>query len=164
MDHRHDPRRVFGSVLLGIGSRQHDAAEVRARRFAQIEFALLDRRVVAAFQIVGEAEREAVDRVEFGIDALRQLQSLDRRIRLPRPHQNIAAAGEAVGVARIDRDGAVKFRLRFLVAVMENVNTTENDMRAHVGVVETQAPCSPFPPRELRKSAGCSAQPIVTAV
>ena len=39
--------------------------------------------VVAPFQIVGETQGKAIDRIELGIDALRQLQSLDRGIRLP---------------------------------------------------------------------------------
>ena len=127
----HDARGVLGSVLLCIGRREHDAAEVRTFRLAEIELRLLDRRVVAPFQIVGEAEGKAIDRIELGIDALRQLQGLDCGIRLSQPHQDIAAAGEAMGIVGIDRDRAVHLRLRLLVSMVEDMDAAEDDARAH---------------------------------
>ena len=46
-DHASRPERRPRPVLLGIGGRQHDAAEVRAGGFAKIELRLFDRRVIA---------------------------------------------------------------------------------------------------------------------
>ena len=73
----------------------------------RLSSACFDRCVVAPFQIVGQAQRKAVDRIQLGIDPLRQLQSLDRGIRLSQPHQYVAAPGEAMGIVGIDRDRAV---------------------------------------------------------
>ena len=79
---RHDASGILPAILLGICGREHDAGEICTARGAKIEFGLLDCGVISTFEIVRQAEREAVDRTECGIDALGVLQGRDRGIRL----------------------------------------------------------------------------------
>ena len=132
MHGRYDTRHVFGAVFLRIGGREHDAGEVCAFGAAEIKFCLFDRRRVPSFQIIGQAERIAVDHVQLGIDPPRQLQSLDGGIGLSEPHEDVAAPSKAMGIVGIDRDRVVHLRLRLLVLLMENMDTAKNDVRTHI--------------------------------
>src|SRR5204863_441252 len=85
-----------------------------------------------------QAQSKAIDHIEIGVDTLRLLQSLDRRIRLSQPQQDIAAPGEAVGIVRIDRNGALDLRLCLVVSLMKEVDVAENDVRAYFGIIKAQ--------------------------
>ena len=75
-----DARRVGGAADLRIGRRQHGLIEARARIPAQVELGLFDGFGVALLEVVRQRQREAVEVVELGIDAQRQLE----RSRWPR--------------------------------------------------------------------------------
>lgn len=76
----HDTGDVLEPVLLSLRRRENDTAEVRSICVAEIEFGLFYRRVLAPFEIVGQTDGKVIDRIELGIDPLRQLQGLDRGI------------------------------------------------------------------------------------
>ena len=104
------PRRFARLARLRMSRGQHHVVETRLRIAAQVELRLLDGFGVALLEVVSQAEREAVEGVELGIDALRQLQRLDGGIGLAEPDQDVAAAGQRVGVTGIDRDRPIDLR------------------------------------------------------
>ena len=77
------------SVVLVHRRLPVDTAEVRASGCSKINFRLFDRCVVTPFQIVRQAQSKAIDHIEIGVDTLRLLQSLDRRICLSQPQQDM---------------------------------------------------------------------------
>src|SRR5579871_1914033 len=79
---RDHPRHFGVLLLLSIRGGEYHSAEVRAFGPLQVESRLLDRRVIATFQVIREAEREPIHRNELGVDAQRELEVLDRRVRL----------------------------------------------------------------------------------
>ena len=128
----HDTRDLVGPILFCVGGGQHNTAKVRARVFAQIPFRLFDRGIVPPFQVVCEAECKAIDRIEFGIEPLREFQRFDGSIGLPRPHQSISAAGERIGVVWVDGKRPVHLVSCLFILVIEDINSAEDDMRSYL--------------------------------
>ena len=131
-------RRVGFAADLCIGSSQRGFIEPCARIPSKIEFGLLDGLVVTLLEVVRQHQREAVEVVEFGIDAQCEFERLDGRVGLAQPHQDIPAAGERIGVIGIDGDSAIDLRLRFGMAVVGEIAARQQDARTDIRRVEPQ--------------------------
>ena len=93
------------------------------------------------FEIIGEAERETVHRVQLRIDALGLFEQLNRRVGLTQPHQDVTAAGQGTGIVRVYRYRASHFSLRLFITMTGDVDAPENNARSHLQRVKTQRPC-----------------------
>ncbi len=99
-------RRFLHASGLGMRHGQHHVIEPRIGIATQIELRLLHGIVVTAPEVIGQAQRETVEGIELGVDALREFQRLDCRVgmpshtrMLPRP----ASASASLGLIAIAR-------------------------------------------------------------
>src|SRR5438270_1533835 len=125
-DYRDGAGSILTSLVFSISGRQDDPTKVVCR-VAEVQFRLFDSRGIAMFEIIGEAERETVHRVQLRIDALGLFEQLNRRVGLTQPHQDVTAAGQGTGIVRVYRYRASHFSLRLFITMTGDVDAPENN-------------------------------------
>ena len=153
--------RFFG-LPPGMRRGQHHVVEARIRVALQVELGLLDGFRVPVLEVIRHAQREPVEGIELRIDALSEFQRVDGGVRVPQPHQDIAATGQRIGVTGVDwmaRSISTCASVNWLYAMY----LRPSRIRARVSEASSRSASLASPTTLFQYASGDSAHPIDTA-